>query len=177
MFFPERGYHSDVEFSNRIVASLTVLTTLVLALGALRTRTLPRGVKVLAWVVFAGTLAQAPLGAITVHYNLNPWLVLAHLLVSLVVLGLGVLVLLEARRHVRGGSAALPLVARAAGGLLFVAVSVLVVTGTLATAAGPASRQHRRAPDRFVPAVDRPARARDRGIRNRLSRARRLGLA
>jgi cytochrome c oxidase assembly protein subunit 15 len=137
VFLPERGYHSDVEFSNRVVASLTVLTTLVLAVGSLLTRALPRNVKVLAWVVFAGTLAQAPLGAITVHYNLNPWLVLTHLLVSLAVLGLGVTVLLEATRQVRGGGAALPVAARAAGAVLLAAVGALVVTGTLATAAGP----------------------------------------
>ena len=138
-FFPQRarGYHPYVEFGNRVVASLTVLTTLVLAVASLRTQALHRSVKVLAWLVFAGTLAQAPLGAITIHYNLNPWLVLTHLLVSLVVLGLGVIVLLEAVRHARGGAAALPVAVRAAGGLLFAAVCVLVVTGTLATAAGP----------------------------------------
>jgi cytochrome c oxidase assembly protein subunit 15 len=138
-FFPQsaRGYHPYVEFGNRVVASLTVLTTLILAVASLRTRALPGSVKVLAWVVFTGTLAQAPLGAITIHYDLNPWLVLTHLLVSLVVLGLGVIVLLEAARHARGGGAALPVAVRAAGGLLLAAVCVLVVTGTLATAAGP----------------------------------------
>lgn len=137
VFFPERGYHSDVEFSNRAVASLTVLATLVLAVGAVRTRGLPRGVKTLAWLVFAGTLGQAPLGAVTVHYHLNPWLVLSHLLLSLVVLGLGVLVLLEAARVVRGGGRPLPAIARAGGAALLASVGVLVVTGTLATAAGP----------------------------------------
>jgi cytochrome c oxidase assembly protein subunit 15 len=138
-FFPQsaRGYHPYVEFGNRVVASLTVLTTLVLAVASLRTRALPGSVKGLAWLVFAGTLAQAPLGAITIHYDLNPWLVLTHLLVSLVVLGLGVFVLLEAARHARGGAAALPVAIRAAGALLLTAVCVLVVTGTLATAAGP----------------------------------------
>jgi cytochrome c oxidase assembly protein subunit 15 len=138
-FFPQsaRGYHPYVEFGNRVVASLTVLTTLVLAVASLRTRALPGGVKVLAWLVFAGTLAQAPLGAITIHYNLNPWLVLTHLLVSLVVLGLGVVVLLEAARNARGAAAAVPAAIRAAGALLFAAICVLVVTGTLATAAGP----------------------------------------
>jgi cytochrome c oxidase assembly protein subunit 15 len=136
-FLPARGFHSDVEFSNRVVASLTVLATLALGVGALLTRALARGVKVLAWIVFAGTLAQAPLGAITVYYDLNPYLVISHLLLSLVVLGLGVLVLLEATRTVRGGDAALPALARGAGLALLAAVSALVVTGTLATAAGP----------------------------------------
>jgi heme a synthase len=138
-FFPQSapGYHPYVEFGNRVVASLTVLTTLVLAVASLRTRALPGRVKVLAWLVFAGTLAQAPLGAITIHYDLNPWLVLTHLLVSLAVLGLSVIVLRDAALHARGGGAALPVGVRAIGALLFAAVCVLVVTGTLATAAGP----------------------------------------
>jgi cytochrome c oxidase assembly protein subunit 15 len=138
-FFPQsaRGYHPYVEFGNRVVASLTVLATLVLAVASMRTRALPARVKVLAWLVFVGTLAQAPLGAITIHYNLNPWLVLTHLLVSLVVLGLGVIVLLEAARHADGAGAPFSNGVRATGALLFAAACALVVTGTLATAAGP----------------------------------------
>jgi cytochrome c oxidase assembly protein subunit 15 len=136
-FLPARGYHSDVEFSNRVVATLTVLATLALAVASLRTRMLPRRVKALAGLVFAGTLAQAPLGAITVYYDLNPYLVITHLLLSLVVLALGVLVLLEATRLVRGEAPPLPSIARLGGAFLLAAVSALVVTGTLATAAGP----------------------------------------
>jgi cytochrome c oxidase assembly protein subunit 15 len=129
-FIPKKGYHSDVEFSNRVVAALTVLTTLVLMVVALCTRGLSTRVKVLSCVVFVGTLAQAPLGAITVHYHLNPRLVIAHLLLSLAVLGVGVLVAVDAER------ALLPVRARQAGTLLLAAVTFLVVTGTLATAAG-----------------------------------------
>jgi cytochrome c oxidase assembly protein subunit 15 len=136
-FLPARGFHSDIEFGNRVIASLTVLSTLVLAVAALFTRLLPRGVKTLAGLVFAGTAAQAVLGPITIHYDLNPWLVLTHLLLSLVVLALAVLVLLESTRVVRGVSPALPARVRAVGGVLLAAVGVLVVTGTLATAAGP----------------------------------------
>ena len=134
--FPKKGYHSYVEFSNRVVAFLTVLATLVLGVSALLTRGLATRTKVLAWVVFAGTLGQAPLGAVTVYYHLNPWLVISHLVLSLLVLGVGVLVLLEATRTVRGGASALPPLARTGGAIMLAAVSVLVVTGTLATAAG-----------------------------------------
>src|SRR5207248_2975392 len=87
--------------------------------------------------VFVGTAAQAPLGALTVHYHLNPWLVLTHLLPSPVGLGLAVVVLIEATRLARGGGAMLPALARLGGAALLAAVGVLVVTGTLATAAGP----------------------------------------
>jgi heme a synthase len=135
--FPKKGYHSYIEFSNRIVAAITVFGTLALALASSFTRALPRRGKLLAWAVFAGTLAQAPLGAITVYFDLNPWLVLSHLLLSLLVLGLGVLVVLEAERALRGAAAALPAVVRAAGAALLAAVTVLLVAGTVVTASGP----------------------------------------
>jgi heme a synthase len=131
-----KGFHSYVEFSNRIVAFFTVLATLVLAVAAWRTSGLARWVKVLATVVFAGTLGQAPLGAVTIYYDLNPWLVISHLLLSLAVLGLGAIVLVEGTRLVRGGAPPLPALARAGGAVLLVAVGVLVFSGTLATAAG-----------------------------------------
>jgi cytochrome c oxidase assembly protein subunit 15 len=129
-FLPAQGFHSDVEFGNRVVAGFTVFTTLALALASCLVRPLSHRLLALSWIVFAGTLAQAPLGAITIHYGLNPYLVIAHLLLSLFVLGLGVVV-------ATGGAApALPSRARIASGLLLAAVTVLVVTGTLSTAAG-----------------------------------------
>ena len=51
-------------------------------------------------------------------------------------LGLGVVVLVEATRLVRGGAPPLPALARAGGAVLLVAAAVLVFSGTLATAAG-----------------------------------------
>jgi cytochrome c oxidase assembly protein subunit 15 len=134
--FPKKGYHSYIEFSNRVVAFFTVVTTLALAVGALRTRGLGRRVKVLAGIVFAATLAQAPLGAITVYFHLNPYLVIAHLLLSLAVIGVAVLVLLDATQLLRGTGGALPTAVRTTGGLLLGAITFLVVTGTLSTASG-----------------------------------------
>jgi cytochrome c oxidase assembly protein subunit 15 len=132
-----KGYHSDIEFSNRVVSAATVISTLLLALAAWRTTGLGRRGKWLATAVAVGTLAQAPLGAITVYYDLDPYLVISHLLLSLAVLGLGVLTLLEATRLVRGdGAGPLPAIARLGGGVLLAAVAVLVVTGTFSTAAG-----------------------------------------
>jgi cytochrome c oxidase assembly protein subunit 15 len=131
-----RGYHSDIEFSNRVVSAVTVLTTLVLAVAAWRTRGLGRRGRWLATAVFAGTLAQAPLGAITVYYDLNPYLVITHLLLSFTLVSLAVLTLLEAARVVRGEGLPLPGIARLGGLALVVAVVVLAVSGTAATAAG-----------------------------------------
>ena len=131
-----RGYHSDIEFSNRVVSAVTVFTTLVLVVAAWRTRGLGRRGRWLATGVFVGTLAQAPLGAITVKYDLNPYLVISHLLLSLTVLSLGVLTLLEASRLVCGGGIALPRIVRLGGLVLLAAVVTLAISGTVATAAG-----------------------------------------
>ena len=124
--FTPKGYHSSVEFGNRVVAALTVVITLALALASL----VVRRARALSWTVFAGTLAQAPLGAITIHYDLNPYLVIAHLLLSLLVLGLAVVI------AARGEGAPLPVRARELAGLLLAATAFLVVTGTLSTASG-----------------------------------------
>jgi cytochrome c oxidase assembly protein subunit 15 len=134
--FPSSGIHSYIEFGNRVVAAATVFATLAAFVGAMLLPTAARWVRVVAGAVFVGTLAQAPLGAITVHYHLNPWLVLSHFLLSILVLTLGVLVALEAF-DVRGE----PVPRRLAVLALLVGASaaVLVVTGTLATAAGPHS--------------------------------------
>jgi cytochrome c oxidase assembly protein subunit 15 len=127
-----KGYHSNIEFANRVVSALTVFSTFGLALAAWRTPTLGGHARWLATAVFAGTLAQAPLGALTVYYDLNPYLVITHLLLSLSVLGLGVLTLLSAY----SGAPPLPAIARAGGAVLLIAIAALVVTGTLSTAAG-----------------------------------------
>ena len=90
----------------------------------------------LASLTFVGTLAQAPLGAITVYYDLNPYLVITHLLLSFTLVSLAVLTLLEASRLVRGSGTPLPGIARLGGVALAVAVVGLAVSGTAATAAG-----------------------------------------
>src|SRR3954454_5756269 len=77
--FEPKSYHSYIEFSNRVIAFFTILVTFATWLLAPRLR-------LLAFAIFFGTLLQAPLGALTVHFHLNPWLVLSHFLLSIVVL-------------------------------------------------------------------------------------------
>ena len=131
-----QSYHSYIEFGNRVVSAVTIFTTLALAVAAWLTRGLGRRGRWLATAVFVGTLAQAPLGAITVYYDLDPYLVITHLLLSFTLVSLAVLTLLEAARLVRGEGAPLPRIARLGGLVLVVAVTVLAISGTVATAAG-----------------------------------------
>src|SRR5690348_2349218 len=133
--FPEKGYHSYIEFGNRLVGGVTIALTLVAALGAFRTRGLPRWARRLALAVFVGALAQAPLGYFTVRFHLNPYLVISHFLLSAVVLAGAVLVLLSAL-GLRFGETN-PLVPRELQHVMTVAAAaalVLLVSGTIATA-------------------------------------------
>ena len=125
--FEPKSFHSYIEFSNRVFAFFTILVTLF-------TWAFARGYRRLAFVIFFGTLLQAPLGALTVHFGLNPWLVLSHFLLSVVVLTLGVVLALEVRGRER---TRLPLWVPRLGVLVGLAGAVLIVSGTLATAAGP----------------------------------------
>ncbi|MGE5273872.1 MAG: COX15/CtaA family protein [Verrucomicrobiota bacterium] len=137
--FPEKGYHSYIEFGNRMVASVTIILTLALAVGSWLTRGLPRWARWLAVGTFVGTAAQAPLGAITVYAHLHPALVIPHLLLSVAVLGAAVILLLEAVALRRGHGRPLDREPRLAGLAIGVACFLLLVSGTLATAAGPHS--------------------------------------
>jgi heme a synthase len=131
-----QSYHSYIEFSNRLISAVTIFTTLALAVAAWFTRGLGRRGRWLATAVFVGTLAQAPLGAITVYYDLNPFLVISHLLLSFTIVALAVLTLVEASRLVRGEGVPLPGIAKLGGVVLVVAVTVLAISGTVSTAAG-----------------------------------------
>ena len=134
--FPDTGYHSYVEFSNRIVATFAILATLATFLASFRVPSIKRWVKWVAGGAFLGTFLQAPLGAITVYYHLNPYLVGTHFLLSIVVLSLGVLVALEAW-NIRGEPVSLGM--RRLAAVAGTACGVLLVTGTMTTAAGPHS--------------------------------------
>lgn len=129
-----KGYHSYIEFSNRIVAAVTIAVTLATFVAARLAPTVKPWVRRLALATFVGTLGQAPLGAIVVYYHLNPWLVLSHFLVSITILTLGVVIVLEAFDvH----SESLPGAVRGLALAVGASAAVLVVTGTLVTASGP----------------------------------------
>jgi len=124
---PANGLHSYVEFGNRVVSAGTIFVTLI-------TWLLARGHRRLAGVIFCGTLAQAPLGALTVHFHLNPYFVMSHFLLSITVLTLAVIL---AARTVERLPTQLPSWVPRLGLLVGLAALVLIVSGTLATAAGP----------------------------------------
>ena len=137
---PAKDYHAYIEFGNRLVGGVTIVVTLLVALGATRTPALPRWARRLALAIFVGTLAQAPLGYLAVKTDLRWPVVASHLLLSMVVLAGAVVLALEAfaAREARA-EPVVPLEVRRLGVFAALSCLVLLVTGTLATAAGPHS--------------------------------------
>lgn len=136
--FPEKGYHSYIEFGNRVVGAVAIVLALGAAAGARFVPSLPTYARRTAVLVFLGTLAQAPLGYFTVKYHLNPYLVMSHFLLSTGVLAGAVVVALTALGLEWGtapriGNSEL----RGAAILAALACLYLLGTGTVATAAGP----------------------------------------
>jgi cytochrome c oxidase assembly protein subunit 15 len=137
-FFPAVGSHSAIEFGNRAFAIFPLVLTLAAWVAAPRVPGAPRRVTWLAGLTFLGTLAQAPLGLLTIRLDLHPLMVMTHFLLALVVLAGAVVVAVEAAGVAQGRvESPVPLWLRRAGLVLVVACGVLVVTGTLSTAAGP----------------------------------------
>ena len=137
--YPERGYHAFVEFGNRMVALVGIALTLATWLAARRMPRLPRFASTTALAAFLAAVAQIPLGGITIALDLHPLAVMAHFLLGLTVLGLSVIVVLEAWSLLVGR-------AEAVGERWFRQFAVwaglptcaaLVVTGAVATASGP----------------------------------------
>ena len=135
---PQASGHALIEFSNRVISGIAMVVTVIAAVMARRTVGLGRGVGLAAAAAALGTIAQVPLGALTVALDLNPFLVMSHFLLAMVVVALWTWVTVRALRLDRGGPALLG--DRRMGGLAWVTAIgclALVTTGAFVTASGP----------------------------------------
>jgi cytochrome c oxidase assembly protein subunit 15 len=136
---PAKDYHAFIEFGNRLVGGVTIVLTLVVALAAWWTP-IGRGARRLAAALFIGTLSQAPLGYLAVQSDLRWPVVAAHLLLSMLLIAGAVVLAVLVLGRVGGESQPLvPLELRRLGTAVAVTGLALLVSGALATAAGPHS--------------------------------------
>jgi heme a synthase len=137
---PAKSGHAFIEFGNRLFGALTIAATLLVWLAARRTPALKRAHVRLALAIFLGTLLQAPIGLLAVASDLRWPIVMLHLLLSIALLGAATVLALEVRAAQVGRVQPLvPLELRRLGIVFVCACFVLIVSGSLATAAGPHS--------------------------------------
>jgi len=140
--------HQAVEFGNRMITFLVVLTAALAVLTVTRARR-RREVLVYAWLMPASTVVQAVIGGITVLTGLLWWTVAIHLLASMTMVWLSVLLYVKVGEPDSGVATPSPVASLASTpspvpkplrwltALTAVALSAVLVTGTLVTGAGP----------------------------------------
>ncbi len=133
--------HQAVEFGNRLLTFLVVLTAAAVVIAVTRARR-RREVLIYAWLMPASTVAQAVMGGITVLTGLLWWTVAIHLLASMTMVWVAVLLYVKVGEPDGndGTVVVIPRVPKPLRQLTFLsalALSAVLVTGTLVTAAGP----------------------------------------
>ncbi|MCW2562121.1 MAG: uncharacterized protein JWQ31_681, partial [Mycobacterium sp.] len=132
--------HQVVEFGNRMITFLVVLTAVLAVLAVTRARR-RREVLIYAWLMPASTVAQAVIGGITVLTGLLWWTVAIHLVASMTMVWLAVLLYVkigEPDEDTAGvSSESVPKPLRQLTALTAVVLAAQLVTGTLVTGAGP----------------------------------------
>jgi len=129
--------HQAVEFGNRMITFLVVLTAAAAVLAVTRARR-RREVLIYAWLMPASTVVQAVIGGITVLTGLLWWTVAIHLLASMLMVWLAVLLFVKIGEPDDGvpvRRAPVPL--RWLTALIGATLAAVLVTGTLVTGAGP----------------------------------------
>ena len=120
-----------VEFVNRTITGIVSIAVIVAVLGARRRVPYRRDLSLLAWGLVVGVVAQILLGKLVVEEALSPKFVMAHFLVSLVLVWTALVLHERAADDEPRGRA--PLLAW----LPLASASVVVFTGTIVTASGP----------------------------------------
>jgi cytochrome c oxidase assembly protein subunit 15 len=132
----ELAVHGVIEFSNRMLTF--ALTVVVVATVIAVFRSPRRDLRLLAVLSFLGIPAQALLGGMTVLTGLNPWLVAAHFLLSMVLVAVATILWLRSREPGVGQ----PLLSRPfllLSRIVAVVTAAVLFVGTVVTGSGPHS--------------------------------------
>ena len=134
----DTGYHGAVEFVNRTFTGLVSILVILAVLGSVVRTPRRRDLTWLSLGLVAGVVAQIVLGGLVVIYGLSPPWVMAHFLVSMVLVANAVV--LHHRAGQADGAPVRPVVSdrvRTMGRALVVIAACVLAAGTVVTGAGP----------------------------------------
>ena len=134
----DTGYHGAVEFVNRTFTGLVSVLVILAVLGSLIRVNRRRDLTWLSVGLVAGVVAQIVLGGLVVIYGLSPPWVIAHFVVSMLLVADAVV--LHHRAGLPDGARLVPAVARPVltmGWGLLVLCAIAIGAGTVVTGAGP----------------------------------------
>lgn len=141
---PAGDFHAWVEFGNRLVTGIVSVAVIAAVLAARRRTPRRRDLEALAWVLVAGVVLQVLVGALTVRWHLVPGIVMAHFLISMVLVADAVALHMRASEDPYGDGSQPRLRAPTTDGptrslvvAVFTVATVVLTLGTVVTAAGP----------------------------------------
>src|SRR5215510_1598855 len=135
--------HATIEHVNRLFTGLVSVAVILAVLGSLVRTPRRRDLTWLSWGLVGGVFAQAILGQLTVAFDLTPGFVMAHFLVSIVLLTDAVV--LYARAGIPDDAYGQPATrvvsdrVMALARALLVLAGLVLVSGTVVTGTGPHS--------------------------------------
>jgi len=133
-------YHAMIEFVNRLVTGVVSMMVIVAVLGSLVRQPRRRDLTRLSMGLVAGVIGQIILGGLTVLFELRPPFVMAHFLLSMVIVANAVTL------HWRAGQPDVRATdppgtvdpgVRRLSRLMMTATAMVLFLGTVVTAAGP----------------------------------------
>jgi cytochrome c oxidase assembly protein subunit 15 len=135
------SFHPMVEFVNRCITVAVVVVAVLTFVAALRRAPRRRDLVWLSGGLLVGIAGQIVLGGLVVLFKLNPYLVMAHFLFSMAIVGDAAV--LVARARTPDETAARPLVPALGrelnllGNVVVIGVAVVISVGTAVSGAGP----------------------------------------
>ncbi|NMM34768.1 MAG: heme A synthase [Phycicoccus sp.] len=134
-----QGFHKLIEFGNRMLTGVVIVAALLVIIAVWRWAPGRRALRRISVLPLVGVLLQAVLGGITVLTGLNPAIVAAHFLASMVLVSLSAYLLYRVRE---GDEPPVALVRKEIRSLAWVTAAlgaVILVLGTVVTGSGPNS--------------------------------------
>ena len=135
----ELGFHSLIEFGNRMMTSVVGISALVVLILVWRIRTTRRDLFILASVVVGGVIAQALVGGVTVWTGLNPFIVGFHFVASLTLVCVAAAFLVRMGQSPGPRELVVPRWFAATTHATSAVVAITIAFGVLTTASGPHS--------------------------------------
>jgi len=130
-------YHAMIEFINRMITGLVSAAVMLAVLGSLVRTPRRRDLTWLSLGLVAGVIGQILLGGLTVLFHLRPPFVIAHFLLSIVLVWNAVVLLHRAGHDGKPGLPLVPRSTRRLGIALVMLASVAIASGTIVTGTGP----------------------------------------
>jgi cytochrome c oxidase assembly protein subunit 15 len=130
-------YHGWVEFGNRLITSAVGVVVGLAAIGSLLRTPRRRDLVWLSWSLIAGFVGQAVIGGLSVLYKLSPGWVMAHFLLSMLLIWSGLVLVHRADPAWEPRAPEAPRELVLLGRVLVAVAGIVLLLGTVTTGTGP----------------------------------------